>query len=155
MPPMIQTQPTEQGSAERLRRRRTFPPLSPKKRFRLAQTLPLPATHPHRLKKSGRPHEQIWLRPSTANSRARFKVPAGPTLDELMCQVTSASLSPSHFPISPRPNAMRMRKVKHKASDFLQTWQRSVLLRVRQIAAAVIIVMRLTQALREPVKPLL
>src|SRR5438874_13164965 len=85
----------------------TVPAVLPGPKIRCKSNAPLALSdqsRPVRIRKSGRPHQQIWVRPDAAEYAGRVKVRAAATLDELMCDVTRASLSPSHYSFLHRPN---------------------------------------------------
>src|SRR5690242_7759182 len=93
---------------------------APKKRYRLdAAITTFGPTRPVRIRKSGRPHQQIWLRAADVDSNARLKISNAATLDELMCQVTLASLSPSHFSSLRRPPRSHLTKAALWTRDLL------------------------------------
>src|ERR1700736_1509447 len=125
--------------------------LRPKKRCKAAQALVTAAaqTQPEiihsfhrlpRMKKSGRPHQQIWLRPSTEDSATPLKLPTGPSLDEMMSRVTQASLSAAHFSFLRRYDDRVVQRLKAAAREIFYNYQPLVLLRLKRIACAVTLV---------------
>src|SRR5207302_3391509 len=101
---------------------------------------------PIRIKRSGRPHDQIWLRPTAADYAGRVKVRAAATLDELMCQVTRASLSPSHYSFLQRPNRFDFSKAALKVRDLFDRFRPHFILPMKRVATAVITVITLAHA---------
>jgi hypothetical protein len=122
--------------------------LRPKKRCKAAQAsvtaaaqMQLEIIHSFhrmpRMKKSGRPHQQIWLRPSTENSATQLKLPTGPSLDEMMCHVTTASLSPAHFAFLNNYHS-RMKWLRARALDLLDKYQPAALPTLKRLATAAV-----------------
>jgi hypothetical protein len=93
-------------------------------------------SRPVRIRKSGRPHQQIWLRPNAADYAGRLKVRAAATLDELMCDVTRASLSPSHYSFLHRPNRFDFSRATLKARDLFDRFRPHFILPMKRIATA-------------------
>jgi len=124
--------------------KRANPAVPPKKRCRFdSGTLIDDRARPVRMKKSGRPHEQIWLRSSAVASAGRLKVRAAASLDEFMCGVTRASLSPSHFSFLQRPARVDVTNALLKARDFFDRFRLFVRLPVKRIAAAAMTIVTL------------
>jgi hypothetical protein len=127
----------------------TIPPaLSvPKKSCRSDASLRLSTQpRPVRIKKSGRPHEQIWVRPNAAEQTARVKLRAAATLDELMCQVTHASLSPSHYSFLQRPNRFDFSRAAVRMRDIFDRFRPSLMVPMKRVATAVMTLITLVHA---------
>ena len=121
--------------------------LAPKRRCKFDTALRLRVTaRPTRIKKSGRPHEQIWLRPSAADCAGRLKLRAAATLDEMMCQVTRASLSPPHYSFLQRPNRFDFGKTFVKLRDLVDRCRSCFALPMKRVAAAFITLLTLAHA---------
>src|ERR1700737_3915854 len=133
--------------------------LRPKKRCKAAQALVTAAaqTQPEiihsfhrmpRMKKSGRPHQQIWLRPSTENSATQLKLPTGPSLDEMISGVTQASLSAAHFSFLRRYDDRGVQRFRATARGILYKYQPLVLPRLKRVAISAVTLLAMTAALR-------
>jgi hypothetical protein len=133
--------------------------LRPKKRCKAAQggvtaaaQMQLEIIHPFhrmpRMKKSGRPHQQIWLRPSTENSATPLKLPTGPSLDEMISGVTQASLSAAHFSFLRRYDDRVVQRFKAKAREIFYTYQPLVLPRLKRVAISAVTLLAMTATLR-------
>jgi len=119
----------------------------PKNRCRSKAPLAMPALNrPVRIKRSGRPHEQNWLRPTAAECASRLRVHAAATLDEVMCQVTRASLSPSHYSFLQRPNRFELSKAALKVRDLFDRLRPAFVVPMKRIAGAVITFITLIHA---------
>ena len=111
----------------------------PKKRCRSDGRITMSWTNrPPRMKRTGRPHQQIWLRPTAADHASRLRVHAAATLDEVMCQVTRASLSPSHYSFLNRPSRFEFSKAALKVRDLLDRLRPAFVLPMKRIASGVI-----------------
>ena len=106
-----------------------------------------------RMKRTGHPHEQIWLRAVNGNSATRLKLPSAPTLDEMMCRFTRASLSPARFAFL-RNYPQRMERLHAQALEIFYRYQPSVSITLRRVARFAVVFLGLT-ALRahESAKP--
>ena len=118
----------------------------PKKRSGSALRITMSRTNrPPRMKRTGRPHQQIWLRPTAADYASQLRVHAAATLDEVMCQVTRASLSPSHYSFLQRPNRFDRSRAMLKLSEIFDRFRPAFALPVKRIAAAMITFLTLVQ----------
>src|ERR1700736_12316 len=124
-------------------------PLRPKKRCKAAQAsvtaapqMQLEIIHSFhrmpRMKKSGRPHQQIWLRPSKENSATQLKLPTGPSLDEMISGVTQASLSAAHFSCLRRYDDRVVPRLKATAREIFYTYQPLVLPTLKRVAISAV-----------------
>ena len=104
------------------------------------------SNRPVRLKKSGQPHQQIWLQPTPTEYVGRVKLPASATLDEVMCQVTRASLSPAHYSFLQRPNRFEFGRATLKLRDCLDRLRPTFAIPMKRIASAIVTVITLTHA---------
>ena len=105
-----------------------------------------PLNRPVRISRSGRRHEQIWLRPTAAEDANPLRVHAAATLDEVMCQVTRASLSPSHYSFLHRPNRFEFSGATLKMRDVFDRCWPTLALPIRRIAGAVMTLITLAHA---------
>jgi len=113
-----------------------------------AKQIALPAVHRMpRMKRSGRPHPQIWARPATAIDNTPVKLPAASSLDEVMSCVTEASLSPAHVSAVPHWNREVRETLKTKALEIFYRCEPEVLVTVKRIRASTFALKEWTAAL--------
>jgi hypothetical protein len=86
-----------------------------------------------RMKRSGHPHPQIWLRATSAEVPARVRLPAAATVDEMVCGFTRASLSPAHFAFL-RSYRRRLEWLMSKASATFDRHQPAMWVGLKRIA---------------------
>jgi hypothetical protein len=128
----------------------------PKKRCKAAEPL-APAemnvqtvTSSHRkpkMKRTGQPHQQIWVRPLNRDGATRLKLPSAATLDEMMCGFTQASLSPAHFSLLENYH-QRLEHLHARALELFYRYRPSVLLTLKRALHSAVAVISLMAALR-------
>jgi hypothetical protein len=120
---------------------------APKKGCQSVRPLTMPTLNrPVRIKKSGRPHEQVWVRSTAAEYESGLRMHAAATLDEMMCQVTRASLSPSHYSFLNRPNRFDFSGAAVKLRDLCERCRPAFAVPIKRVVGAVMTLIALAQA---------
>ena len=131
--------------------------LRPKKRFKATNALRgedaqvklqlIPLSRISRMKRTGHPHQQIWLHPGSTEGTRPLRLPAASSMDEMMCCFTQASLSPAHFAFLGNYHR-RMEWLKAKALETFDMYQPTILIGLKRMATFTAAFVSVTAALR-------